>query len=76
MKNQTPIEQITNTAKYYQEKGENELVKDIFATVMRQKKDGSLTNAQLQEFVKKVSPILNAQQRERLNSLIEQLLKT
>ena len=59
----------------YEREGEGQLVKDIVANVIDQKARGKLSNDQLIAFAKRVSPLLNAEQRTRLNGLLEELLK-
>ena len=69
------VAEMKRLAEKYQREGEGQLVKDILNTVIEQKAKGQLTNEQLVTFAKRVSPMLNADQRERLNQLVEQLLK-
>ena len=60
-------------AKYYDGKGEEQLIKDIYNNVKAQKESGKLTNAQIEQFAKTVSPMLSPAQREKLNELVIQL---
>lgn len=69
------VAEMKRLAEKYQREGEGQLVKDILNTVIEQKARGQLTNDQLVTFAKRISPMLNADQRERLNQLVEQLLK-
>ena len=69
------VAEMKRLAEKYQREGEGPLVKDILNTVIEQKAKGQLTNDQLVAFAKRVSPMLNADQRERLNQLVEQLIK-
>lgn len=69
------VAEMKRLAEKYQREGEGQLVKDILNTVIEQKARGQLTNDQLVTFAKRVSPMLNADQRERLNQLVEQLIK-
>jgi hypothetical protein len=62
-------------ASKYQKAGEGQLITDIINNVIEQKARGQLTNEQLMQFAKRVSPLLNNEQKERLNGLLEQLLK-
>ena len=62
-------------ASKYEREGEGQLVKDIVNNVIEQKARGNLTNEQLIAFAKRVTPLLNAEQRSRLNGLLEELLK-
>lgn len=72
---QTRVEQMKKLAAKYQREGEGQLVRDIVSNVIEQKASGKLTNEQLVAFAKRISPLLNAEQRSRLNELVEQLVK-
>lgn len=69
------VEEMKRLAEKYQREGEGQLVKDIVNSVIEQKASGNLTNEQLLAFAKRISPLLNSEQRTRLNGLVEQLLK-
>ena len=69
------VAEMKRLAEKYQREGEGQLVKDILNTVIEQKARGQLTNDQLVAFAKRITPMLNADQRQRLNDLVEQLLK-
>ena len=69
------VRQMKELASKYEREGEGQLVKDIVNNVIEQKAAGKLTNDQLIAFAKRVSPLLNAEQRTRLNSLLQELLK-
>ena len=69
------VAEMKRLAEKYQREGEGQLVKDILNTVIEQKARGQLTNDQLVAFAKRITPMLNADQRNRLNQLVEQLLK-
>ena len=62
-------------AEKYQREGEGQLVKDIVNSVIEQKAAGKLSNEQLVAFAKRVSPLINAEQKQRRNGLLEQLLQ-
>ena len=72
---QKRVEEMKRLAAKYEREGEGQLVKDIINNVIEQKARGQLTNEQLITFAKRVSPLLNAEQRTRLEGLLEQLLK-
>ena len=72
---QKRVEEMKRLAAKYEREGEGQLVKDIVNNVIEQKARGQLTNEQLITFAKRVSPLLNAEQRARLEGLLEQLLK-
>lgn len=69
------VEEMKRLAAKYEREGEGQLVRDIVTNVIEQKARGNLTNEQLITFAKRVSPLLNAEQRIRLNGLLEELLK-
>ena len=69
------IEEMKRLAAKYEREGEGQLVKDIVSNVIEQKARGQLSNEQLITFAKRVAPLLNAEQRTRLEGLLEQLLK-
>lgn len=69
------VEEMKRLAAKYEREGEGQLVKDIVNNVIEQKARGNLTNDQLIAFAKRVTPLLNAEQRIRLESLLQELLK-
>ena len=69
------IRQMQMLAKKYEKGGESQLVRDIVSNVIEQKAKGQLTNDQLVAFAKKITPLLNAEQRQRLNALVDELIK-
>lgn len=69
------VAEMKRLAAKYQREGEGQLVKDIVNSVIEQKAAGKLSNDQLLAFAKRITPLLNAEQRTRLNGLVEQLLK-
>ena len=69
------VEEMKRLAAKYEREGEGQLVKDIVNNVIEQKARGQLSNEQLIAFAKRVAPLLNAEQRGRLEGLLEQLLK-
>ncbi len=69
------VEEMKRLAAKYEREGEGQLVKDIVNSVIEQKASGNLSNEQLLAFAKRISPMLNSEQRARLNGLVEQLIK-
>lgn len=69
------VRQMKELAAKYEREGEGQLVKDILNNVIEQKARGTLSNDQLIAFAKRISPLLNAEQRTRLNGLLQELLK-
>ena len=69
------VAEMKRLAAKYEREGEGQLVKDIVNNVIEQKARGTLSNEQLVAFANRISPLLNAEQRSRLEGLVEQLLK-
>ena len=69
------VEEMKRLAAKYEREGEGQLVKDIVNNVIEQKARGTLSNDQLIAFAKRIAPLLNSEQRARLEGLVEQLLK-
>ena len=69
------VEEMKRLAAKYEREGEGQLVKDIVNNVIEQKARGTLSNEQLIAFAKRIAPLLNSEQRSRLEGLVEQLLK-
>lgn len=69
------LEQMKKLAQKYQREGESQLVQDILNNVLEQKAKGQLSNDQLRAFAKRITPLLNGEQRQRLNDLVEQLVR-
>lgn len=72
---QQRVEQMKQLAAKYQRDGEGQLVRDIINNVIEQKAAGKLTNEQLKQFATRIMPLLNAEQKQRLGQLLEQLLQ-
>lgn len=69
------VAEMKRLAAKYQREGEGQLVRDIVNNVIEQKAAGKLSNEQLVQFANRVSPLLNAEQKQRLGELLQQLLK-
>ncbi len=66
-------EKLKNTAKKYEGKSEDELMGEILKQVAVGKSSGELKNSDIDEFYKKVSPMLNREQRKKLDSIINKI---
>ena len=71
--NQT--DNIRKTAEEYAKKSDSELLGEILKTASQGKQNGTLDKAQIENFVKRVSPMLNEEQRQRLNGVVEMIAK-
>lgn len=54
-------------------KSEGELMQDLMKSVAQGKKDGTFNDKKVKEFVDKVSPMLNAEQKKRMNQLLQKI---
>lgn len=56
-------------------KSENELLRAIYARAVEGKKNGTLTNAQIDAFCAQLAPMLDAAKRKKLQKIAEELKK-
>lgn len=57
----------------YRGKGEGDIMKDIYARAAEGKRNGTLTNEQIDVFYAQFAPMLDAQKRKRLKKLVDEL---
>ena len=77
-KNLTPeqkrqFEAMKNTAAKYRGKSEEELMRELKQTVQKDKASGTLNDKKMENFQKKISPMLNEQQRKKLEKIMKEL---
>ena len=60
-------------ASKYNGRNEGELTRDIYARAAEGKRNGTLTNAQIDAFYAQFSPMLDGVKRRRLKKLVEEL---
>ena len=60
-------------AEKYNGKNESELTRDIFARAAEGKRNGTLTNEQIDAFYRQFAPMLDPVKRKKLQRLIAQL---
>lgn len=66
-------ERILREAKKYEGKSEEELMGEIMKQAMAGRNSGQLSDKDIDEFYKKVSPMLNHEQRKKLDKIIKQI---
>ena len=54
-------------------KGEGDVLREIVARAERAKREGTLSNAEIDAFVAQLSPVLDAPKRRRLQKIAEKL---
>ena len=67
------VDEANAVAAQYAGKGENEILRAIYARAVEGKKSGTLTNEQIDEFYARFSSMLDGAKKKRLKKLVEQL---
>lgn len=67
------VDQVQKAARKYEHMSERELEQEIKNIANRERTSGGLSNADIDHFVKNVSPMLTNEQRARLAKIIGQL---
>lgn len=62
-------------ASRYKGKSDGDIMKAIYAQAVEGKRNGTLTNEQIDAFYRQFSPMLDGAQRKKLQKVIEQLKK-
>lgn len=69
------INQMAELAKQYEGKSEDELTKQLLQATEQGRRDGTLSNEMLETFYRSVAPMMNAEQKGKLNSLMKMIKK-
>lgn len=67
------VSEAKKVAGMYEGRSENDILKAIYAQAVEGKRNGTLTNEQIDTFYRQFSPMLDASKRKRLQKLVEQL---
>ncbi len=67
------IREAEETVKNYRGRSENDMLKAIYARAAEGKKNGTLTNAQIDAFYAQFAPMLDGMRRKKLQKLVEEL---
>lgn len=70
------LKQAASAAARYNGRNESELVGEIFARAAEGKKNGTLTNEDIDAFYRQIAPLLDSGKRKKLQKLIERLKAT
>ena len=70
---QSDEENIREKVDYYSNMSENQLYEELFKEVVKGKQNGTLTKEGLMNFYNMVTPMLNEQQRLKLDEIIKKL---
>lgn len=69
------VDRLTEVAKQYEGKSEGELMGELFKMADQGRKDGSFNNEMLDTFYRSMAPMMNGDQKKKLDSLMKQLKK-
>ena len=69
------ISEAKKVAGAYEGRSENDMLKAIYAQAVEGKKNGTLTNEQIDAFYKQFAPMLDGVKRKKLQKIVEQLKK-
>lgn len=60
----------------YNGRSEGDMMKEIYSRALEGKRNGTLTNEQIDAFYKQFAPMLDGAKRKKLQKIVEQLKKT
>lgn len=66
-------EDVKSAYDKYKNLSQNQLMQELFATVNKQKQDGTFDKNQLLNMISAIAPSLSDEQRQRLYSLLDML---
>lgn len=66
-------EALKNFARKYEGASEDKLISEIMKEAEKGRKNGTLTNAEIDRFKNMLSPMLNSEQRKKLEKVVEKL---
>ncbi|HOV69678.1 MAG TPA: hypothetical protein PLZ84_05090 [Clostridia bacterium] len=67
------FEKLKNDILKYQGKDKNELMNELRAMVQKGKREGTISNEMIDQFKRKVAPMLDPEQRKNLESIVNML---
>ena len=70
---QSQYDDIKRKAKQFEGKSENQLMDELFKRVNEGKKNGTLNNSDLDYFASQAAPMLNAEQRKKLQTIMSKM---
>lgn len=69
------MQQLKKYADRYKNKSEGEIMQEIGAMAAKSKASGKLTDQQIDSFKSKLAPMLDAEQRKKLENIVNQIKK-
>ncbi len=69
------LEKLKGMAKRYEGKSDSDILKDLSQAVQKGKRDGTLTNEKIDSIASTIAPMLNNEQKDKLNKLMQTIKK-
>ena len=69
------LDKLKGMAKQYEGKSDSEILRDLSQAVDKGKKDGTLTDEKINSIASTIAPMLNSEQRNKLNKLMQTIKK-
>ena len=69
------MDEAKTVAGKYHGRSEGDMLKEIYSRALEGKKNGTLSNEQIDAFYRQFSPMLDAGKRKKLAKIVEQLKK-
>ena len=69
------VEEAKAAAGKYNGRSEGDMMKEIYARAVEGKRNGTLTNEQIEAFYRQFAPMLDGAKRKKLQRIVEQLKK-
>ena len=66
---------VKSLASKFDGKNQSELIKAVYSEAKKGKQNGTLTNSEIDNFARMLSPLLDDKKRKMLNKIIEELKK-
>ncbi len=73
--NQDFVNLVSSLSGKFDGKNQNELLKAIYEQAEKGKRNGTLTNAEIDGFAKTLAPLLDDKKKKILNKIVEELKK-
>ncbi|MBR6736978.1 MAG: hypothetical protein IKL82_01265 [Clostridia bacterium] len=71
--NQDAMDMLGSFAKKYEGASQGELISAIMSEAEKGRRNGTLTNADIERFAKMLAPMLNGEQRKQLDMIVKKL---
>ncbi len=69
------MERLKNVSQQYRGKSESELMNELKRAASQGKSNGTLSNQKMDKFAKQIAPMLDENQKKKLNRILSELKK-